>query len=167
MVSPTISVPKDKYDMQEKQRCMTSAGSLLASKSKNMYCGKNTAIIRLLVSTAGRALVCCAGGRGFKSRPQKQSGSLNYWEASDAFVMTSANGYTFLRILGCKDENPLVPFHSTFTYLVRVRVRNVDPNPNLPWALWVICKERYRSCNLMILFQESKWLPVDIQCMYV
>ena len=123
--------------------------------------------LRLLVSPAGRALVCEAGGRGFKSRPQKQSSSLNYWEASDAFVMTSANGYTFLRILGCKDENLLVPCHSTFTYLVRVRVRNVDPNPNLPWALWVICKERYRSCNLMILFQESKWLPVDIQCMYV
>ena len=53
-VSPAISVPKDKYDMQEKQRCMilffpifkafliSSAGSLLASiKSlKNIYCGK-------------------------------------------------------------------------------------------------------------------------------
>ena len=53
LVSPAISVPKDKYDMQEKQRCMilffsifqafliSSAGSLLASKkSKNIYCGE-------------------------------------------------------------------------------------------------------------------------------
>ena len=46
-VSPAISVPKDKYDMQERQRCMilfffnfkafliSSAGSLLASKKSN------------------------------------------------------------------------------------------------------------------------------------
>ena len=33
-----------------------------------------------------------AGGRGFKSRPDLHSGSLNNWGESAAFVMTSANG---------------------------------------------------------------------------
>ena len=40
----------------------------------------------------GRAPVCRAGGRGFKPRPDQHSGSLNNWEESAAFVMTSANG---------------------------------------------------------------------------
>ena len=33
-----------------------------------------------------------AGGRGFKPRPDQHSGSLNNWEESATFVMTSANG---------------------------------------------------------------------------
>ena len=32
------------------------------------------------------------GGHGFEPRPDQQSGSLNNWEESAAFVMTSANG---------------------------------------------------------------------------
>ena len=55
LIKTSTEVPKDKYGMQEKQRCITfffsifyaflisSAGSLLASKkSKNIYVGKNT-----------------------------------------------------------------------------------------------------------------------------
>ena len=47
---------------------------------------------RRLVSSVGRAPVCWAGGRGFKPRPDQHLGSLNNWEESAAFVMTSANG---------------------------------------------------------------------------
>ena len=45
-----------------------------------------------LVSSVGRAPVCRAGGRGFEPRPDQHSGSLNNWEGSAAFVMTTANG---------------------------------------------------------------------------
>ena len=48
--------------------------------------------LRRLVSSVGRAPVCRAGDRGFKARPDQHSGSLNNWEESAAFVMTSANG---------------------------------------------------------------------------
>ena len=51
---------------------------------------------RRLVSSVGRAPVCRVGGRGFKPRPDQHSGSLNNWEESASFVMTSANGETFL-----------------------------------------------------------------------
>ena len=47
---------------------------------------------RRLVSSGGRARVCRAGGRAFKPRPDQHSGSLNIWEESAAFVITSANG---------------------------------------------------------------------------
>ena len=39
-----------------------------------------------------RSAVCWAGGHGFDPRPGQHSGSLNKWEESAAFVMTSANG---------------------------------------------------------------------------
>ena len=45
-----------------------------------------------LVSSVGRAPVCWAEGRGFKPQPDQHLGSLNNWEESAAFVMTSANG---------------------------------------------------------------------------
>ena len=45
-----------------------------------------------LVSSVGRAPVCRVGGRGFKPRADQHSGSLNNWEGSAAFVMTTANG---------------------------------------------------------------------------
>ena len=47
---------------------------------------------RHLVSSVGRAPVYWAGGCGFKPQPNQHSGSLNNWEESAAFVMTSANG---------------------------------------------------------------------------
>ena len=47
---------------------------------------------RRLVSSVGRAPVCWVGGRGFKAWPDQRLGSLNNWEESAAFVMTSANG---------------------------------------------------------------------------
>ena len=40
----------------------------------------------------GRAPVCWAGGHGYEPRPDQHSGSLNNWEESATFVMTSANG---------------------------------------------------------------------------
>ena len=45
-----------------------------------------------LVSSVGRAPVCWAGGHRFKPQSDQHSGSLNIWEVSAAFVMTSANG---------------------------------------------------------------------------
>ena len=56
---------------------------------------KRMALSFYLFSSVGRALVCRAGGRGFKPRPDQHSGSLNNWEESAAFVMTSTNGKTF------------------------------------------------------------------------
>ena len=47
---------------------------------------------RRLVSSVGRALDCCEGGRGLKPRPDQHSGSLNNLGESAAFVITSANG---------------------------------------------------------------------------
>ena len=47
-----------------------------------------------LVSLVGRAPVCWAAGHGFEPRPDQDSGSLNNWKESAAFVMTSANGYS-------------------------------------------------------------------------
>ena len=47
---------------------------------------------RRLVSSVRRAPVCWAEGREYKPRPDQHSGSLNNWEESAAFVMTSANG---------------------------------------------------------------------------
>jgi len=44
-----------------------------------------------LVSSVGRAPGCCAGGRGFKSRPDQHSGLNNGGECV-AFVMMPANG---------------------------------------------------------------------------
>ena len=49
-------------------------------------------IYRRVVSSVGRAPVCRGGGRGFKPRQDQNSGSLNNWEESAAFVMRSANG---------------------------------------------------------------------------
>ena len=58
LISPAISVPKEKYDMQEKQRCMilffsifeafliSSTGSLLASESLKIFTAGKSAIIR-------------------------------------------------------------------------------------------------------------------------
>ena len=40
-----------------------------------------------LVSSDGRAPVCWAGGRGFKPRPNQNSGSSNNWEENAASVM--------------------------------------------------------------------------------
>jgi len=48
-----------------------------------------------LGSSVRRVPVCWAGGRGFKPRLDQHSGSLNNWEGSAAFVMTSANRETF------------------------------------------------------------------------
>ena len=46
-----------------------------------------------LVSSVGRAPVCWVEvGRGFKPWLDQRSGSLNNWEETAAFVMTSANG---------------------------------------------------------------------------
>ena len=45
-----------------------------------------------LVSSAGKVLVCLVGVRRFKPQPNQHSGSLNNWEESAAFVITSANG---------------------------------------------------------------------------
>ena len=55
-----------------------------------MYCRCSLS----LVSSVGRAPVCWAGGHWFEPRPYQDSGSLNNWEESAAFVMTSANGYS-------------------------------------------------------------------------
>ena len=46
-------------------------------------------------SSVGRVPVFWAGGQGFKPRPDQHSGSLNNWEGSAAFVVTSANRETF------------------------------------------------------------------------
>ena len=56
------------------------------------YYWTNILFDRRLVSSVGRAPVCRAGGCGFKPQPNQHSGSLNNWEESAAFVMTSANG---------------------------------------------------------------------------
>ena len=58
---------------------------------------------RHLVSSAGRAPVYRAGGRGFKPRLDQHSGSLNNWEESAAFVITSANDFL---VFSDKDEKP-------------------------------------------------------------
>ena len=60
-----------------------------------LACGQPTWFNHHLVSSVGRVPVCQAGGHGFKPRPDQQSGSLNNWEESAAFVMTPANGQTF------------------------------------------------------------------------
>ena len=57
-----------------------------------LACGQPTWFNLRLVSSVGRVPVCQVGGHGFKPRPDQQSGSLNNWEESAAFVMTSANG---------------------------------------------------------------------------
>ena len=49
-------------------------------------------LYRRLVGSVGRAPVCLAGGHGFEPWPDQHLGSLNNWEESAAFVMTSANG---------------------------------------------------------------------------
>ena len=46
----------------------------------------------VLFDSVGRAPVCWAGGRGFKPRLDQHLGSLNNWEESAAFVITSVNG---------------------------------------------------------------------------
>ena len=75
-------------------------------------------VLSFLVSSVGRAPVCWAGGRLFKPQPDQQSGSLNNREESTAFVMTSANGKTFL---SSRIRTKYVrPSHSTVTYLVLV-----------------------------------------------
>lgn len=50
---------------------------------------------RIEQSSIGRAMVCWAGGRVFKPRPDQYSGSLNNWDESAAFVQASANGKNF------------------------------------------------------------------------
>ena len=59
-------------------------------KGVSVYCRCSLS----LVSSVGRAPVCWAGGNGFEARPDQDWGSLNNWEESAAFVMTSANGYS-------------------------------------------------------------------------
>ena len=49
-------------------------------------------VIYIAIGSVGRAPVCWAGGYGFEPRTAQTSGSLNNWEESAAFVMTSANG---------------------------------------------------------------------------
>ena len=75
-------------------------------------------VLSFLVSSVGRAPVCWARGRLFKPRPDQPSGSLNNREESTAFVMTSANGQTFLS--SRKRTKYVRPSHSTVTYLVLV-----------------------------------------------
>ena len=72
------------------------------SRKKKVIPGKGAAYAsyfwncnRRPVSSVGRAPDCCEGGRRFKSWPDQNSGSLNDWGESAAFVMTSANGSTF------------------------------------------------------------------------
>ena len=47
---------------------------------------------RHMVSSVGRALVCWAGGCGFKSRPDQQSGFLKELRRKCCLCMTTANG---------------------------------------------------------------------------
>ena len=58
---------------------------------------------RRLVSSLGRAPVRRAGGGRFKPRPDQHAGSLNNWEESAAFVITSANDFL---VFSDKDEKP-------------------------------------------------------------
>ena len=64
-----------------------------------------------LVSLVGRVLVCRVVSHGFKLWLDQHSGSLNNWDESATFVMTSANGFFFLGLLD-KDEKQYVPSQS-------------------------------------------------------
>ena len=46
------------------------------------------------------------GDRGFKPRPDQNSGSLNNLRESAAFVMTSANGHIDFLVFSDKDDKP-------------------------------------------------------------
>ena len=65
---------------------------------------QNKRINRRLVRSVGRAPVCWVGDHGFEPRPDQHSGSLDNWEESAVFVMTSANGYIDVLLYSDKDE---------------------------------------------------------------
>ena len=83
-----------------------------------------------LVSSVGRVPVFWAGGFEFKPWLDQHSGSLNNWEESAAFVMTSA----FLVFMD-NDEILQVLSHSTFTSLVLVRHKRTHATVQKEWGM--------------------------------
>ena len=69
--------------------------NLVSEKRTFLYHAVWYSVVTATRWLSGRVSVSCAGGRGFKSRPDQYSGSENSWERSAAFAITPANDQTF------------------------------------------------------------------------